>query len=105
MATWVSIASDAACAAALAAQQVVVDFGVVDTQMLCRSVQAVLQIPEAAAGFARAHARALCTALRAAPPAAEIGTMTDMSVLTVAMHTDHGADRQFRGHLDRRGHD
>jgi hypothetical protein len=86
MATWVSIASDAACAAALAAQQVVVDFGdgVVDTQMLCRSVQAVLQIPEAAAGFARAHARALCTALRAAPPAAEIGTMTDMSVLTVA---------------------
>ena len=62
---WVSIASDAACAAAL--QQAVFDFGVVDTDTL----QAVLQIPETAAGLARA----LCTALQAAPPAAEI--MTD----------------------------
>ena len=65
LAMWVSIASDAACAAAL--QQAVVDFGVVDTDTL----QAVLQIPETAAGLARA----LCTALQAAPPAAEI--MTD----------------------------
>ena len=65
LAMWVSIASDAACAAAL--QQAVVGFGVVDTDTL----QAVLQIPETAAGLARA----LCTALQAAPPAAEI--MTD----------------------------
>jgi hypothetical protein len=65
LAMWVSIASDAACAAAL--QQAVVDFGVIDTDTL----QAVLQIPETAAGLARA----LCTALQAAPPAAEI--MTD----------------------------
>jgi hypothetical protein len=36
------------CAAAL--QQAVVDFGVVDSDVL----QAVLQIPESAAGFARA---------------------------------------------------
>ena len=48
---WVSIASDAACAAAL--QQAVVGFGVYDTDTL----QAVLQFPESAAGFARA----LCT--------------------------------------------
>eukprot|EP00326_Haptolina_ericina_P021025 CAMPEP_0181178106 /NCGR_PEP_ID=MMETSP1096-20121128/5537_1 /TAXON_ID=156174 ORGANISM="Chrysochromulina ericina, Strain CCMP281" /NCGR_SAMPLE_ID=MMETSP1096 /ASSEMBLY_ACC=CAM_ASM_000453 /LENGTH=116 /DNA_ID=CAMNT_0023266341 /DNA_START=1320 /DNA_END=1670 /DNA_ORIENTATION=- len=68
---WVSIASDAVCAAAL--QQAVVDFGVVDSDVL----QAVLQIPESAAGFARA----LCTALRAVPPAAEVGTMTDTAVL------------------------
>ena len=74
---WVSIASDAACAAAL--QQAVVDFGVLDTDAL----QAVLQIPEAAAGFARA----LCNALRAAPPAAEIGTMTDVAVLNAATQT------------------
>ena len=74
---WVSIALDAACAAAL--QQAVVDFGVVDTDAL----QAVLQIPEVAAGFARA----LCIALRVAPPAAEIGTMTDMAVLNVATQT------------------
>ena len=67
---WVSIASDAACAAAL--QQAVVDFGLFDTDAL----QAVLQIPESAAGLARA----LCTALRAAPPAAEIGTMTDVAL-------------------------
>ena len=67
---WVSIASDAACAAAL--QQAVVDFGLVDTDAL----QAVLQIPESAAGLARA----LCTALCAAPPAAEIGTMTDVAL-------------------------
>ena len=40
MQMWVSIASDATCAAAL--QQAVVDFGVVDTDTL----QAVLQIPE-----------------------------------------------------------
>ena len=62
----VSIASDDACAAAL--QQAVVDFGVVDTDTL----QAVLQVSETAAGLARA----LCTALRAAPPAevAEITT-------------------------------
>ena len=60
LAMWVSIASDAVCAAAL--QQAVVDFGVVDTDAL----QAVLHIPETAAGFAWA----LCTALRAAPPAA-----------------------------------
>ena len=65
MQMWVSIASDATCAAAL--QQAVVDFGVVDTDTL----QAVLQIPETAAGLARA----LCTALQAAPPAAE--SMTD----------------------------
>ena len=65
MQIWVSIASDATCAAAL--QQAVVDFGVVDTDTL----QAVLQIPETAAGLARA----LCTALQAAPPAAE--SMTD----------------------------
>ena len=72
LAMWVSIASDAVCATAL--QQAVVDFGVVDTDAL----QAVLKyIPETAAGFARA----LCTALRAAPPAAEIGTMTDTAVL------------------------
>ena len=70
MAMWVSIASDAVCATAL--QQAVVDFGVVDTDAL----QAV-NIPETAAGFARA----LFTALRAAPPAAEIGTMTDTAVL------------------------
>ena len=43
MAMWVSLTSDAACAAAL--QQAVVDFGVVDTDAL----QAVLQIPETAA--------------------------------------------------------
>ena len=67
---WVSIASDAACAAAL--QQAVVDFGLFDTDAL----QAVLQIPESAAGLARA----LCTALRAAPLAAEIGTMTDVAL-------------------------
>ena len=70
LAMWVSIASDAVCATAL--QQAVVDFGVVDTDAL----QAV-NIPETAAGFARA----LFTALRAAPPAAEIGTMTDTAVL------------------------
>ena len=52
---WVSIASDAACAAAL--QQAVVDFGVVDSDAL----QAVLQIPES--GCAAGFARALCTAL------------------------------------------
>ena len=40
-AMWVSIASDAACAAAL--QQAVADFGIVDTDAL----QAVLQILEA----------------------------------------------------------
>ena len=57
---WVSIASDAACAAAL--QQALDDYGVVDTDAL----QAVLEIPETAAGLARA----LCTALQAAPPAA-----------------------------------
>ena len=74
---WVSIASDAACAATL--QQAVVDFGVVDTDAL----QAVLKIPETAAGFARA----LCTALRAACPAAEVGTMTDMAVLNMATQT------------------
>ena len=74
---WVSIASDAVCAAVL--QQAVVDFGVVDADAL----QAVLQVPETAARFARA----LCTALRAAPPVAaaappataEIGTMTEVS--------------------------
>ena len=77
LAMWVSIASDAACAATL--QQAVVDFGVVDTDAL----QAVLKIPETAAGFARA----LCTALRAACPAAEVGTMTDMAVLNVATQT------------------
>ena len=71
LAMWVSIASDAVCATAL--QQAVVDFGVVDTDAL----QAVLNIPETAAGFARA----LCTALRAARPAAEIGTMTNTAVL------------------------
>ena len=54
----VSIASDAACAAAL--QQALDDYGVVDTDAL----QAVLEIPETAAGLARA----LCTALQAAPP-------------------------------------
>ena len=88
-AMWVSIASDAVCAAVL--QQAVVDFGVVDADAL----QAVLQVPETAAGFARA----LCTALRAAPPAAaaapparaaEIGTMTEVSV--VDMCTQATAD-------------
>ena len=55
---WVSIASDAACAAAL--QQALDDYGVVDTDAL----QAVLEIPEAAAELARS----LCTAIQAAPP-------------------------------------
>ena len=73
---WVSITSDAACAAAL--QQAVEDYGIVDTATL----QAVLH--HDASGFARA----LCTALQAEPPpAAEIGTMTDMAVLNVATQT------------------
>lgn len=55
---WVSLASDAACAAAL--QQALHDYGVIDTDAL----QAVLEIPQSAAGFSRS----LCTALQAAPP-------------------------------------
>ena len=74
MQMWVSIASDATCAAAL--QQAVVDFGVVDTDTL----QAVLQIPETAAGLARA----LCTALQAAPPAAELAPCGPRFTSTVA---------------------
>ena len=69
-AMWVSIASDAACAAAL--QQALDDYGVVDTDAL----QAVLEIPEAAAGLARA----LCTALQAAPP-----VMVDASTMASAV--------------------
>ena len=67
---WVSIASDAACAAAL--QQALDDYGVVDTDAL----QAVLEIPETAAGLARA----LCTALQAAPP-----VMVDASTMASAV--------------------
>ena len=69
-AMWVSIASDAACAAAL--QQALDDYGVVDTDAL----QAVLEIPETAAGLARA----LCTALQAAPP-----VMVDASTMASAV--------------------
>ena len=54
----VSVASDAACSAAL--QQALDEYGIVDTALL----QAVLEID--AAGLARA----LCTSLQAAPPAA-----------------------------------
>ena len=69
---------DAACAAAL--QQAVVGFGVYDTDTL----QAVLQFPESAAGFARA----LCTALRAeGPSCSSTGTVTDTVVLDVATQT------------------
>ena len=67
---WVSIASDAACAAAL--QQALDDYGVVDTDAL----QAVLEIPETAAGLARS----LCTALQAAPP-----VMVDASTMASAV--------------------
>ena len=67
---WVSIASEASCAAAL--QQALDDYGVVDTDAL----QAVLDIPENAAGLARS----LCTALQAAPPVmVDACTMTDAS--------------------------
>ena len=70
LAMWVSIASDAACAAAL--QQALDDYGVVDTDAL----QAVLEIPETAAGLAWS----LCTALQAAPPVmVDACTMTDAS--------------------------
>ena len=55
---WVSIDSEAACSAAL--QQTLDEYGIVDTDAL----QAVLE--DNAAGLARA----LCTALQAAPPAA-----------------------------------
>ena len=76
-AMWVSIASDAACAAAL--QQAVVDFGVVDTDTL----QAVLQIPETAAGLARA----LCTALQAAPPESMTDEHADEAQVNVGTQT------------------
>ena len=84
MQMWVSIASDATCAAAL--QQAVVDFGVVDTDTL----QAVLQIPETAAGLARA----LCTALQAAPPAAEsmIDKHADEAQVNVGTQTSAADD-------------
>ena len=72
---WVSITSEAACSAAL--QHAVAMYDIYDTKTL----QAVLQ--HDAAGLARA----LCTALQSAPPAAEIGTMTDMAVLNVATQT------------------
>ena len=70
---WVSITSNAACAAAL--QQAVEDYGVVDTATL----QAVLH--HDASGFARA----LCTALQAEPPAAQHRTATDAAVPMVPM--------------------
>ena len=72
---WVSITSDAACAAAL--QQAVEDYGVVNTATL----QAVLH--HDASGFARP--RALCTALQAEPPAAQHRTATDAAVPMVPM--------------------
>ena len=81
MQMWVSIASDATCAAAL--QQAVEDYGVYDTWTL----QVVLQ--HNASGFARA----LCTALQAdsaTSRSSEIGTMTDASV--VNMGTQATAD-------------
>ena len=70
---WVSITSDAACAAAL--QQAVEDYGVVNTATL----QAVLH--HDASDFARA----LCTALQAEPPAAQHRTATDAAVPMVPM--------------------
>ena len=74
-AMWVSIDSDAACRAALL--QALDEYGIVDTATL----HGVLEV--AAADFART----LCTALRAAPPAAEIGTMTDTTVLNATTQT------------------
>ena len=68
---WVSIASEASCAAAL--QQTVGNYGIFDTA----SLQAVLLFD--AAGFARA----LCTALQVEPPAAQQSTATDEKVLMV----------------------
>ena len=90
---WVSIASDAACAAAL--QQALDDYGVVDTDAL----QAVLEIPEtAAAGLARA----LCTALQAAPPVmvdastmASVVASSDAGVSAVVRTRDVGSTATF----------
>ena len=89
---WVSIASDAECAAAL--QQALVDYGIFDTE----SLKAVLHF--GAAGFARA----LCTALQAEPEATDtavltVATMqTGMAVLTVATHAN-GIEGQRCGHV------
>ena len=55
----------------MALLQALDEYGIVDTATL----HGVLEV--AAADFART----LCDALRAAPPAAEIGTMTDTAVL------------------------
>ena len=89
---WVSIASDAACAAAL--QQALDDYGVVDTDAL----QAVLEIPETAAGLARA----LCTALQAALPVmvdastmASVVASSDAGVSAVVRTRDVGSTAAF----------
>ena len=77
---WVSIASEASCAAAL--QQAVENYGIFDTATL----QAVLLID--AAGFARA----LCKALQVEPPAAQQSTATNEKVLMVDAASQTTAD-------------
>ena len=78
---WVSIASDAACAAAL--QHAVQVYGIHDTETL----QTVLEYD--ATGFARA----LCSALQAeAPSRSSTGTQTDAAILMVETGTQTVAD-------------
>ena len=77
---WVSIASEASCAAAL--QQAVENYGIFDTA----SLQAVLLVD--AADFARA----LCKALQVEPPAAQQSTATDEKVLMVDAASQTTAD-------------
>ena len=78
---WVSIASDAACAAAL--QHAVQVYGIHDTETL----QSVLEYD--ATGFARA----LCSALQAeAPSRSSTGTQTDAAILMVETGTQTVAD-------------